>query len=103
LHDASTVSKSLDIFLRRLRDPRWIPNISDYCDGRCARCAFSERCWSFALWQHEENQMNQPLAKSPGAEPGPASCEEESPSIPGWAERHGIDLNDVTPWPSRNR
>jgi hypothetical protein len=87
------MSSSLDLFLRRLRDPRWIPHISDYCDHRCERCAFSTRCWTYALRQHEE---------SPDAEPQPDEPNEEemketvAARMESWAERHGIDLNDIT-------
>jgi len=73
------MSSSLDLFLRRLRDPRWIPHISDYCDHRCERCAFSTRCWTYALRQHEE---------SPDAEPQPDEPNEE--------EMKAEVANDVT-------
>ena len=92
---------SLDLFLRRLRDPRWIPNISDYCDDRCERCAFTERCWSYAVRQRaeaglsleeepeEREEENQTMKRTEKTEGG-------RPRVQGWAERHGIDLNDDT-------
>jgi hypothetical protein len=36
-----------DRLLARTRDPRLIPGIYNYCDGRCARCPFTERCLTF--------------------------------------------------------
>jgi hypothetical protein len=90
------MSSSFDLFLRRLRDPRWIPHISSYCDGRCRRCSFTERCWSYALREHIDNKATVP--------PGAASQDEleaadrsepDPPPIQGWAERQGIDLNDL--------
>ena len=84
------MSSSLDLFLRRLRDPRWIPNISDYCDHRCERCAFTERCWSYALRRHQEGEPD------PDVPPQEEKDEPDTPRIPGWAERHGIDLNEPT-------
>jgi hypothetical protein len=82
------MSSSLEMFLNRLRDPRWIPNISDYCDGRCERCAFNQRCWTYALRQHME---------SPESEPTPAPV----PDVP--ADRHGIDRDDLTMTASEER
>src|SRR4029450_12695254 len=43
------VMTTFRMFLRQIRDPRWIPHISSYCDSRCHRCAFRERCWSYAF------------------------------------------------------
>jgi len=87
------MSSSLDLFLRRLRDPRWIPHISDYCDHRCERCAFSTRCWSYALRQHEESPDAEPQPDEPNEE---EMKEEVAARMESWAERHGIDLNDIT-------
>lgn len=33
-----------DRLVTRARDPRLIPGIYNYCDGRCPRCPFTERC-----------------------------------------------------------
>jgi hypothetical protein len=85
------MSSPLDLFLRRLRDPRWVPHISDYCDHRCERCAFSERCWSYALRQHWESAQSEPPS-----DPSTEEEEEQTRHVEGWAERHGIDLDDVT-------
>jgi hypothetical protein len=85
------MSSSLDLFLKRLRDPRWIPHISDYCDHRCERCAFSGRCWSYALRQHEESPDSEPVPEVPTEEE-----EEGTRHVEGWVERHGIDLDDLT-------
>src|SRR5437868_4067972 len=78
------MSSSLDAYLRRLRDPRWIPHISDYCDVRCHRCAFTERCWFYALRNHED-------AASPELDPEPEPETESEPPT-----RHGIDFDDFT-------
>jgi hypothetical protein len=66
------MSSSLEVFLKRLRDPRWIPNISDYCDSRCQRCAFAERCWSFAFRQYVENRAREQMTDFSQAEPEPS-------------------------------
>jgi len=36
-----------DRLITRARDPRLIPGIYNYCDGRCPRCAFTQRCLTF--------------------------------------------------------
>jgi hypothetical protein len=36
-----------DRLVARARDPRLIRGIYNYCDGRCARCAFTQRCLTF--------------------------------------------------------
>jgi hypothetical protein len=44
-------SRDFDRLLARAHDPRLIPGIYNYCDGRCARCAFTDRC---LLYQHQD-------------------------------------------------
>ncbi|MGH9142273.1 MAG: hypothetical protein ACRD2I_14165, partial [Vicinamibacterales bacterium] len=36
----------------RARDPRLIPGVYNYCDGRCPRCPFTQRCLTYLDW-HE--------------------------------------------------
>jgi len=36
-----------DRLVARARDPRLIPGIYNYCDGRCPRCPFTKRCLTF--------------------------------------------------------
>ena len=33
-----------DRLVARVSDPRLIPDIYNYCDGRCRRCPFTQRC-----------------------------------------------------------
>lgn len=82
------MSSSFERYLRRLRDPRWIPHISSYCDVRCHRCAFSTRCWSFAVQQGLEPRSPEDV------EPEDDEFEPKTPRRPGWAERHNIDVGD---------
>src|SRR4051794_33553227 len=42
-----------DRLVARARDPRLIPGIYNYCDGRCPRCAFTQRCLTFLDSQEE--------------------------------------------------
>ena len=82
------MSSSFERYLRRLRDPRWIPHISSYCDGRCHHCAFNTRCWSFAVLQGLEPESPEDI------EPADAEFEPQTPRRPGWAELHHIDVGD---------
>ena len=36
-----------DRLVARARDPKLIPGIYNYCDGRCPRCPFTERCLTY--------------------------------------------------------
>jgi hypothetical protein len=36
-----------DRLVERARDPRLIPGVYNYCDGRCARCPFTQRCLTY--------------------------------------------------------
>lgn len=36
-----------DRLVTRARDPRLIPGVYNYCDGRCPRCAFTQRCLTY--------------------------------------------------------
>ena len=36
-----------DRLVARARNPRLIPGIYNYCDGRCPRCPFTERCLTY--------------------------------------------------------
>src|SRR6185436_16101721 len=82
------MSGSFDWYLRHLRDPRWIPHISSYCDVRCHRCAFSSRCWSFAV------QRGLEPASPEDVEPDDSEFEPQTPRRPGWAETHQIDVEE---------
>ncbi len=36
-----------DRLVARARDPRLIPSVYNYCDGRCPRCPFTQRCLTY--------------------------------------------------------
>jgi hypothetical protein len=74
------------MFLRQIRDPRWIPHISSYCDTRCDRCAFTERCWSYAF-RDDPNAL-------------PDRLEPENPDDPRWARRFAFDPEAFEPDPT---
>src|SRR3954451_347617 len=36
-----------DRLVARARDPRLIPGVYNYCDGRCQRCPLTQRCLAY--------------------------------------------------------
>src|SRR5262245_635160 len=42
------MDQDLEELVARASDPRWIPAIYEYCDRRCGRCRFNDRCFTFA-------------------------------------------------------
>ena len=51
-----------DRLVARARDPRLIPGIYNYCDRRCPRCAFTQRCLTFL--DSEELKPEQAVERS---------------------------------------
>jgi hypothetical protein len=47
LSSAGMDAAEFDRLVARARDPRLIPGIYNYCDGRCRRCPFTQRCLTF--------------------------------------------------------
>ena len=48
LHHARDMdAPEFDRLLARVRNPRLIPGIYNYCDGRCPRCPFTDRCLTY--------------------------------------------------------
>lgn len=45
-----------DDFRRKARDARYIPGIYNYCDRWCERCAFTDRCMTFAMEPEEDER-----------------------------------------------
>jgi len=81
-----------DRLIARARNPRLIPAIYDYCDERCPRCPFTERCLAF---------LEQREARS-GADAAGLDLIGESvePAIDALAEialREGMDLTALAP------
>lgn len=81
-----------DRFMARAANPHLIPGIYNYCDRRCDRCRFSERCLSYL----EARDHPAPAAEPPGSTlgamvGGPIGRALEMVRI--IAERQGLDLS----------
>lgn len=49
-----------DDFRRMAQDPKFIPGIYNYCDRWCQRCAFTDRCMTFAMEREEDEREGGP-------------------------------------------
>jgi hypothetical protein len=82
-----------DRLIERGRNPRLIPGIYNYCDSRCPRCPFSDRCLTF-LDQREVDAAGAgdgtSLAESVGA-----SLRHAIEMIAEASRREGIDLTAI--------
>jgi hypothetical protein len=79
-----------DRLITRARDPRLIPGIYNYCDGRCPRCAFTQRCLTFL--------DNQEMRAESGGDRSAAdllgdSLQRTLEMLAEAAQREGIDLD----------
>jgi hypothetical protein len=78
-----------DRLIARARDPRLIPGIYNYCDGRCPRCPFTDRCLTYLDAQElkAERGENRPLAETIGE-----SLQRTLEMLAEAARREGLDL-----------
>ena len=83
-------AEEFDRLVARARDPRLISGIYNYCDGRCARCPFTERCLSYLDSQElkAEHRGDAPLGDAIGD-----SLRRTLEMLAEAARREGIDLD----------
>jgi len=82
-----------DRLVARAQNPRLIPGIYNYCDGRCPRCPFTERCLTYLDDQELKaagDDEDASLADAIGA-----SLQRTIEMLAEAARREGIDLSDV--------
>ena len=82
-----------DRLVARARDPKLIPGIYNYCDGRCPRCAFTQRCLTFLDAQElrASGDGEQPLADTVGT-----SLQRTLEMLAEVARREGFDMESTT-------
>ena len=92
LSRASMDPAEFDRLVARARDPRLIPGIYNYCDGRCPRCPFTQRCLTYL--DTEELKATggdqRPLADTVGE-----SLQRTSETLAEAARRDGLDRDAV--------
>jgi len=77
----------------RARDPKLIPGIYNYCDGRCPRCTFTQRCLTYLDAQElkASGDDEQSLADSVGS-----SLRRTLEMLAEVARREGLDVESTT-------
>jgi hypothetical protein len=81
------MDQELEDLVARASNPRWIPAIYEYCDRRCQRCRFNDRCFTFA----EQARDNGGEAATDVGEAVAASLQRAVDLLHALAEREGID------------
>ena len=84
--------KTLDIddLLKPLDHPNLIPGIYNYCNRRCERCPFTERCLLFLDLQGDEA-----LQSRDALDRARDSLHQTSALMEAWCEREGIDFAEI--------
>ena len=79
-----------DRLVARARNPRLIPSIYNYCDGRCPRCPFTQRCLTYLDTQElkASGGDDRSLADTVGD-----SLQRTLEMLAEVARREGVDLN----------
>ena len=82
-----------DRLVARARDPKLIPGIYNYCDGRCPRCAFTRRCLTYLDAQElkASGDREQSLADTVGS-----SLQRTLEMLAEVARREGLDMESAT-------
>lgn len=91
LRRAGMDAAEFDRLVARARDPRLIAGIYNYCDGRCPRCPFTQRCLTFL--DSEEMKAaggGQALADAVGD-----SLQRTLEMLVEAARRDGVDLDAI--------
>ena len=82
-----------DRLIARAHNSRLIPGIYNYCDGRCARCAFTERCLVFL---DNRDAPRERVNDAPIATDVEASLERTIAMLTEIAAREGVDVNAIS-------
>ncbi len=84
------MDQDLEELVARASDPRWIPAIYNYCDRRCARCRFNDRCFAFNEEAREGNAPEDIVDVVSG------SLDRTLRLVRAYAESEAIDLDAIT-------
>jgi hypothetical protein len=87
----AVMDQDLEELVARASDPRWIPAIYNYCDRRCARCRFSERCFAF------DEEVRQGAPAQDVMEVASRSLGRSLRLLHAYAESEGLDLGEGDP------
>ena len=87
------MNNDFDRLVARAADPNLIPGIYNYCDRRCPRCPFTERCLSFLENRGLETQDGSVSCDAALAEALERSIQRTIEFLKEVAERDGFDLS----------
>ncbi len=88
-----------DRLVARARDPRLVPGIYNYCDGRCQRCPFTQRCLTYL----DTQELKEAGDERSHADVVGDSLQRTLEMLAEAARREGVDLDaigDETPDPA---
>ena len=80
-----------EALVERAQNPRLIPGIYNYCNRRCERCAFTDRCLTYA--DVRDYERRHPAADA--LDPVRDSFRKTWALIEAWCEREGIDFEKL--------
>jgi hypothetical protein len=80
-----------DRLVARAADPRLIPGIYNYCDGRCPRCSFTEQCLTFL----DNRELESAADSATVAEMVSTSLRRTLTILTEVARREEIDLGEI--------
>ena len=87
------MNSEFERLVARAADPNLIPGIYNYCDGRCPRCPFNERCLSFLETRDLEARQGPVTNDEALAEALERSIQRTIEFLKKAAEREGFDLS----------
>ena len=82
-------ASEFDRLVARARDPRLISGIYNYCDGRCPRCSFTQRCLTYL---DSQELISEPESERSLADTLADSLQRTSEMLAEAARREGVDL-----------
>ena len=93
MHHVVSMNSEFERLVARAADPNLIPGIYDYCDGRCPRCPFNERCLSFLENRDLEAPQGPATNDEALAEALERSIQRTIEFLKETAKREGFDLS----------
>src|SRR5438067_1137041 len=85
------MDSKLQASIDRADDPRLIPGIYNYCNRRCEKCQFTERCLAFAdIRESERAHPDRGVFHHVHA-----SFQQTFDMLHAWCEREGIDFEKL--------
>jgi hypothetical protein len=85
------MNRSLRAMIGRAADPRLISGIYNYCNSRCERCRFTERCLTYIDNREREARHPDKGAIDDVAE----SMTDAMALIQAWCEEEGLDFGEI--------